>query len=434
MAQRKQQQKDVITRLAATGEDALQKLVDFPGGTRVIEAANALRDRVDELTRRMRSLDPLEKRVAELERRVAALTRAPEPMLPANAPLVPLYLGGGGEMPRLDEHLRLDARHFLLVGLERGKVSEVEWGDGAAVTRFAPPWEKQGFVVAPVEVLVAMGIAASEPFRGIELDLRIATRERGTHFVTLAHELDGPLRVTDIPADAATPHDPPAQDEAALRARYGIGRLEADGDRWSARERQSLGRALSLLSERELAKLRGISLRRMDRPKRILPAKGACGVATLEGMERWIEIYDCAFRDDDIVFAGDPRAPDRASVRILLHELGHALGTEPVHRFFLDAQRLMDDARAVDSHELADRLRTAVARVTAKHLPGPAVTAFSKLPGASGGITSYGRQSPAEAFAEAFSLYHADPEALKRVCPAALEFFERGGHLAESAR
>ena len=79
MAQRKQQQKDVITRLAATGEEALQKIVELPGGTRVLEAANALRDRVDELTRRMRSLDPLEKRVAELERRLDELSRPTRP-------------------------------------------------------------------------------------------------------------------------------------------------------------------------------------------------------------------------------------------------------------------------------------------------------------------------------------------------------------------
>lgn len=74
MAQRKQQ-KDVITRLAETGEEALHRLADLPGAPRVVEAANVLRDRVDELTRRVRSLDPLERRVAELERRLDALSK-----------------------------------------------------------------------------------------------------------------------------------------------------------------------------------------------------------------------------------------------------------------------------------------------------------------------------------------------------------------------
>ncbi len=74
MAQRKKQ-KDVITRLAETGEEALQRLAELPGGARFAEAANALRERVDELAKRMRSLDPLERRVAELERRLDALSK-----------------------------------------------------------------------------------------------------------------------------------------------------------------------------------------------------------------------------------------------------------------------------------------------------------------------------------------------------------------------
>jgi MoxR-like ATPase len=75
MARRKQQ-KDVLHRLADTGEEALQKLMaDVPGGSKVIGAANSLFARVDELTKRMRSLDPLERRVAELERRLDALDK-----------------------------------------------------------------------------------------------------------------------------------------------------------------------------------------------------------------------------------------------------------------------------------------------------------------------------------------------------------------------
>jgi ubiquinone biosynthesis protein UbiJ len=72
---RKKQQKDVITRLAETGEEALHRLAELPGGARFADAANALRDRVDELAKRMRSLDPLERRVAELERRLDALSK-----------------------------------------------------------------------------------------------------------------------------------------------------------------------------------------------------------------------------------------------------------------------------------------------------------------------------------------------------------------------
>src|SRR2546423_4270216 len=74
MAQRKQQ-KDVITRLAESGEEALHRLAELPGGIRVVEAATTLRDRVDDLAKRIRSLDPLEKRVAELERKLNELSK-----------------------------------------------------------------------------------------------------------------------------------------------------------------------------------------------------------------------------------------------------------------------------------------------------------------------------------------------------------------------
>jgi hypothetical protein len=74
---RRRQQKDVITRLAETGEEALHRLADLPGGTRVVEAATVLRKQVDDLTKRIRSLDPLERRVTELERRLDALSKPP---------------------------------------------------------------------------------------------------------------------------------------------------------------------------------------------------------------------------------------------------------------------------------------------------------------------------------------------------------------------
>jgi hypothetical protein len=83
MAQRKQN-KDVIARLAETGEEALHKLAELPGGARVVDAANTLRDRVDELARRVRSLDPLERRVSELERRLDALSKPAPARRPAS--------------------------------------------------------------------------------------------------------------------------------------------------------------------------------------------------------------------------------------------------------------------------------------------------------------------------------------------------------------
>ena len=72
---KKKKEKDVVKRLAVTGEEALSKIAELPGGAKIVEAATALRDRVDELGKRMRSIDPLERRVAELEKRLEELAK-----------------------------------------------------------------------------------------------------------------------------------------------------------------------------------------------------------------------------------------------------------------------------------------------------------------------------------------------------------------------
>ena len=66
--------KDLLTMLADRGEEAIQRLSDAPGADRLLNAAQALRDRMDEMQKRVRGIDALEKRVAELEKRVEALS------------------------------------------------------------------------------------------------------------------------------------------------------------------------------------------------------------------------------------------------------------------------------------------------------------------------------------------------------------------------
>ncbi len=48
----KKSKKDLISRLADAGEEAVNRLSDAPGMDRVTKLANSTRDRVDELTKR----------------------------------------------------------------------------------------------------------------------------------------------------------------------------------------------------------------------------------------------------------------------------------------------------------------------------------------------------------------------------------------------
>jgi phage shock protein A len=73
-------QKDLVSRLADAGEDALQRIADLPGGQRAVGAFNDLRNRVDELSKKVRGIDELEERVSKLERELASLKRTrPQP-------------------------------------------------------------------------------------------------------------------------------------------------------------------------------------------------------------------------------------------------------------------------------------------------------------------------------------------------------------------
>jgi len=67
----KTQQKDIFSRVQDLGAEALQKLADVPGGSKLVDMANETRTRLDDMQKRLRGLDALEKRVAKLERELA---------------------------------------------------------------------------------------------------------------------------------------------------------------------------------------------------------------------------------------------------------------------------------------------------------------------------------------------------------------------------
>ena len=78
---------DLLSKLAELSEEAIHRLQDAPGGDRIVGTMNAMRDRVDELQRRVRGIDELERRLTSLERKVDKLAkdaggsagRAPKP-------------------------------------------------------------------------------------------------------------------------------------------------------------------------------------------------------------------------------------------------------------------------------------------------------------------------------------------------------------------
>ena len=72
MADRKQ---ELLGRLADLSEASIQRLAEAPMADRAVQALKGLGDRVDELQRRTRGVEELEKRLTALEKRVDGLAK-----------------------------------------------------------------------------------------------------------------------------------------------------------------------------------------------------------------------------------------------------------------------------------------------------------------------------------------------------------------------
>ena len=72
MAERRQ---DLLGRLADMSEDAIQRLSEAPGADRALQALKGLGDKVDELQRRTRGFEEIEKRLTALEKKVDSMAK-----------------------------------------------------------------------------------------------------------------------------------------------------------------------------------------------------------------------------------------------------------------------------------------------------------------------------------------------------------------------
>jgi BMFP domain-containing protein YqiC len=65
--------KSTFDRLTSLGEEVIGKASQNPSLARVVGAATQLRDRVDDLSKRVRGLEAMEKKIGELEQRIKKL-------------------------------------------------------------------------------------------------------------------------------------------------------------------------------------------------------------------------------------------------------------------------------------------------------------------------------------------------------------------------
>ena len=78
MAQKSQaekSQKDLLTRLGDVGEEALARVTNSQRTSRLLDSVGGMRERLEDVQKKVRGLDALEWRVAKLEKQVADLSK-----------------------------------------------------------------------------------------------------------------------------------------------------------------------------------------------------------------------------------------------------------------------------------------------------------------------------------------------------------------------
>lgn len=336
--------------------------------------------------------------------------------------------------------------------MQRASLDVFEVQSVSGTVRFSVPFGRNlRFAALPVTVIAAAATVAGPKERGAERDL-VVPGEPHPHWMTAKHELDGRLivRTTSNVSVAASESSPSAAD---LSERFGIGPL-VDGDAaWSARERAALATALARVPPHDLAVLAGLPFRRFVDPPADL--SDAAAYYRQSGAERSVDLFDASFAEDDNLFVGEPEAPFSHSLRVLLHEIGHAVAYEKpykaVHGLIARYESLALLHQHLGELELSgirserERLRTILEQLHDLRRPlgrfrqaakggtlnaSPVHTAFVEATGGYG-PTPYGQTKLSEAFAESYMLFLLDPDALDRIDPAALTFFRSGAYQLE---
>ncbi|MFO0576905.1 MAG: hypothetical protein U1A78_23120 [Polyangia bacterium] len=303
----------------------------------------------------------------------------------------PYYSGHLFEMTKVTEHDRSHLVMYLDWAIKTNLVRRIEVVTPQERSLIHPAdAARPNIDWLPLPVLIGAWHILEKRLRGLELDL-LTHSETGEYVpVTAQYDLDESVRITmGKPLRSLTELAVPLSPEQ-IHTVYGTGPIVNGTASWTPTELAALQQALAVLTPAERAKLADVRFVRNHRPTRtsgLSHSSKAWGAYYVDGSQKTISLFDVKIDHDESLFIGTPDKPLLASAACLLHEIGHGLASEPV----------------LDSY-----------RAARGWMRGP---------------TPYGAKSLAESFAESFSLFRADPDALVRVAPQVHEWFLAGNHL-----
>jgi hypothetical protein len=373
-------------------------------------------------------------------------------------------------LPALDETYRPALEQDLAEKIAASGIKEVVLVEASGGHQVIPVGGRTpAFEQLPIVALEAATYGATKEARGAEFDLLVRRADVSPGvIVTVRHNLDGRLVV--LPGNAPVVLDGPAPSAAEMQREFGIGPLLDGQVAWTADERRMLETSLRLMTPAELAYLRDLPFRREAGGEGDTHA----GFYVME--ENWdhglIILMNRAFEFDETSFVGTPQRAYPLSISVILHEIGHAVAkldretllriyerdslayneAVPVANEFVDAlnqryaivnrlgpaqrRRLQKDIRLLERKHRKNGALMREARNRLKRIerqiqrPSPMEDAYGELPGARQGPTRYGSTNVEEGFADAFALYHLDPDSIRRFSLEVHDWFAAGQHLS----
>jgi len=251
-------------------------------------------------------------------------------------------------------------------------------------------------------------IFARRALRGREIDLWVHVGDERTP-MTVWVGLDRSVRVMpgDAPGGCVACESATA---ATLSGEYQLGVSAEAETPWTEADLGLVAEAMDALSPALRRPLRGLEVRRERRG----PPRMVARYEPDRSPPR-VVVFERALAADEWSFVGAPTCPRPSTLLSVLHELAHAIADAP-------RRDLVATWEAS-----ADRVGLTAA-VTSLTKRGPVVDAYAQVVSRrERAVTDYARRDVHEAFAEAFALYYADPEALRRVSPAQYAWFAAGG-------
>jgi hypothetical protein len=266
---------------------------------------------------------------------------------------------------------------------------------------------------------------------GSEVDILVPLPEGKGQPVSVTWEGDGTVTFESGAAVGALVDD--AMTVEKLKKQFAVGEFLEGDAKWDGATLSAVQQALASLSKEELALVKGLHFRRM-KVEGIHRAKYERGDDT-----NWVNLYDATFLFAQEQFTGPVASPRPEALIPLLHELGHAIADARfrekglVNKAAADAFKAKPDDQAL--YKEADRLvKQMLANDRANQQGRPVEKAFAAVFPPKRSPTRYGKGSAKEHFAECFTLYKNDPDALKRVSPEAFEWFASGKHVEISGK